>query len=59
MPPVTTCVSPVSGDLVDGEPAHDAAVGAEDAGDIGEEDEGVGFAGAMAQAAAISSALML
>ena len=31
------------GDLREGEPAHDVAVGAFDAGDVGEEDERVGL----------------
>ena len=45
MPPETTCGFLERGDLREREPAHDVAVGAFDAGDVGEEDEGVGLGG--------------
>ncbi len=43
IPPETTCCFFQGGDLGEGEPAHDVAVRAFDAGDVGEEDEGVGL----------------
>ncbi len=43
MPPETTCCLFHGGDLCEGEPAHDVAVGSFDAGYVGEKDERVGL----------------
>ena len=43
IPPETTCCFFHGGYLGQREPAHDVAIGAFDAGDVGEEDERVGL----------------